>query len=96
MEKKGIDKDIISWYNSYLCNIIATIEVKGRKTHRQIKIGCPQGGVLSVLLWLIAFVELLNSFVMDDLVEIVGYADDACILINGDYLPDMYNIMNKA
>lgn len=58
--------------------------------------GCPQGGVLSVLLWIIAFDELLNSFGVNDMVEIVGYAGDACILINGDDLPMMYKTMNLA
>ena len=96
MEKKGVDKDIISWYNSYLCNRLASIEIKGKSTNRQIKIGCPQGGILSVLLWLIAFDELLNSFGLNDLVEIVGYADDACLLINGDNLKEMYGTMNRA
>jgi hypothetical protein len=64
-------------------NIIATLsgETPGASAAR----GCPQGGVLSPLLW---------SLVVDDLhwelningYYTIGYADDIAILINGKFL----------
>ena len=80
---KGVNKDIALWYKDYLTNRHAYIEIKGVKTIRQIQIGCPQGGVLSTLLWNIAFDDMLSLFNNSKLI-CVGYADDGCLLITGN------------
>jgi hypothetical protein len=57
--------------------------------------GCPQGGVLSPLLW---------SLVVDDLLWglnnngycTVGYADDIAILINGKFLQTVSEVLQTA
>jgi retron-type reverse transcriptase len=46
--------------------------------------GCPQGGVLSPLLWSLAVDELLREL-NDSGYYTVGYADDIAILINGKF-----------
>jgi hypothetical protein len=83
-ERCGIDPTICRWICAMLesRNIKATLsgETLGATAVR----GCPQGGVLSPLLW---------SLVMDDLLwelhyrgyYTVGYADDIAILINGKF-----------
>ena len=61
-----------------------------------MSIGCPQGGVLSTLLWNISFDDLLKLFDKDKEITIVGYADDGSIIITGNDLKRMYEAMNRA
>ena len=49
--KRGVDKDIALWYRDYLTDRHAHLHIKGSSTTRRIEIGCPQGGVLSTILW---------------------------------------------
>ena len=69
--------------------------IKGVQENRQLVMGCPQGGVLSVLIWSLVFDELLNKFSKGKL-KCVGYADDGCLLIEGTNLNHMYRQMNTA
>jgi hypothetical protein len=46
--------------------------------------GCPQGGVLSPLLWILVVDELIWELNDGDYYT-VGYADDIAILINGEF-----------
>lgn len=95
MLKKGINKNTVLWYRDYLTSRYAYFDIKGTKTIRHIKIGCPQGGVLSTILWSVAFDDLLNLF-NNSKITCVGYADDGCLLISGNRLPYMYGKMNRA
>ena len=92
---KGVNKDIALWYKDYLTNRHAHIDIKGTSTIRQINIGCPQGGVLSTLLWNIAFDDMLSLFSKGRII-CVGYADDGCLLITGKDLKSLYSCMNDA
>ena len=93
--KKGVNKDIALWYKDYLTNRHAYIDIKGVQTIRQLNIGCPQGGVLSTLLWNIAFDDLLGLF-NNSRIICVGYADDGCLLITGKDIKNLYLIMDEA
>ena len=42
--KKGVNRDIATWYRDYLINRHAYIAIKGVETIRNIHVGCPQGG----------------------------------------------------
>ena len=77
LEKKGVDKDIIKWYNQYLNNRVCSAELGDTKRKVKLTRGAPQGGVASpVMAWNCAFDLLLESF--DGLsTKIIGYADDA-------------------
>ena len=68
--------------------------MKGIVRTRKLTLGCPQGGVLSVLIWILAFDDLLDNFTGQ--VSCVGYADDGCLIIEGLNLPRMYKLMNEA
>jgi ribonuclease HI len=84
MKAKNIDRKIISWYGSYLQNRTVQIEYKGCKAERSLIKGTPQGGVLSPLMWNLAFESLLALFKDDDPVKINGYADDAALICAGE------------
>jgi len=82
MGRKHIDKRIINWYKHYLENRSIEIEYRGTTTHRLLTRGTPQGGVLSPMMWNLAFDSLLDLF-KDGLVKCYGYADDAALIISG-------------
>ncbi len=86
MKDHCIDEKIISWCSQYLKNRISSVEYGTRTSHRLLTRGTPQGGVLSPILWNLAFDALLKKFDKGP-VEIYGYADDAC-LITTAYKPE--------
>ena len=94
MRDRGINNSIINWYGYYLKTRVASITLKGLEVNRRLTLGCPQGGVLSVLIWILAFDDLLNIF--EEEVKCVGYADDGCLIIEGSNLEYMYRKMNEG
>ena len=79
MTKHGIEKSIVQWYGHYLKNRISTVQYGHRSEHRTLTRGTPQGGVLSPILWNLAFDSLLSQFNRGP-VQVYGYADDACLI----------------
>ena len=73
--KQGVDTNIALWYRDYLTDRHVYLHIKGSKTARRIVTGCPQGGVLSTILWNLAFDDMLNLFKGKG-IKCVGYADD--------------------
>ena len=57
--------------------------------------GCPQGGVLSPLLWNLVVDSLLVKL-NDSGLYTQGYADDICILIEGMFIPVICELMQRA
>jgi ribonuclease HI len=94
MRKRGINPQIITWYDHYIRHRTCNTTIKGIKLIRALLRGSPQGGVLSVLVWNLVFDELLDLF--KGLVKIFGFADDAALLILGRTLAHMYKQMNAA
>ena len=92
LKKKQIQPKIIRWYMNYLKNRTSTFELKGIAREISIETGCPQGGILSVLLWNVAFDMLLSRFTKGR-VRCVGFADDGTLLISGKDLHKMRNQM---
>ena len=90
MQRKGIDE-----YENYLTNRIVIVDIKGIKVTRNLHLGCPQGGVLSVIIWNLVFDRLLRFFDKGRL-KCIGYADDACLVIHGPNLNLLYKYMNKG
>jgi ribonuclease HI len=95
LRDRGIDENIVKWYENYLLNRISKVDIKGETAERDLRLGCPQGGILSVLLWNLAFDDLLKLYVNDNL-TIIGYADDGCLIIEGTNPEQMVSQMNKA
>ena len=92
---KGIPKSIALWYKDYLKMRFLSITIKGITVRKCTSIGCPQGGVLSTILWNVAFDNLLNLF-NNDRVICVGYADDGSLLLSHDNLPYLFLRLNEA
>jgi retron-type reverse transcriptase len=63
-------------------NIIVTLSGETRTVSATR--GCPQGGVLSPLLWNLVVYNLIRELNNDGYYT-VGYADDIAILINGKF-----------
>ena len=93
--KQCKDEDIIRWYKNYLTSRIAIVDIKGIKVTRNLHLGCPQGGVLSVIIWNLVFDRLLRFFDKGRL-KCIGYADDACLVIHGPNLNLLYKYMNRG
>ena len=95
MELHNFPPLITGWYAHYLGGRIATTEVKGQTARRGLTRGTPQGGVLSPLIWNTAFDSLLDLFT-EGPVEIMGFADDAALVIRGIDPPSMRDLIQNA
>ena len=95
MVKRNVDINIIKWYEHYIANRIATLQVRSTTVIMSLSRGCPQGGCLSTLAWNLVFDELLIAFKKHG-VNIVGFADDACLLVTGDSLGPLIRRINRA
>jgi len=78
------------------------MEYRGVKVERKVKTGTPQGGVLSPILWNLAFDELLDRIDPRGPVKAIGFADDLVLLAGGldpntlmDLLQPVINMVAK-
>ena len=92
LRKRDIDPVIVDWYAFYLKNRTISANLNGIEIHRKLTRGTPQGGVLSPLVWNLAFDELLETCNCGP-VKAVGFADDACLLIRS---PDPHALVGLA
>ena len=95
MMRRGIEEDIVDWYAQYIGNRIAKLQVQSSEVTIFLSRGCPQGGCLSTLAWNISFDDLLREFEKMG-VNIVGFADDAVLLVAGEALGPLFRRMNLA
>jgi hypothetical protein len=82
MRKRGFPKHIIKWYSHFLNNQESTLELDNCQFTRKLVIGSPQGGVMSPLIWNVNFDEILAKLNTKP-VKVIGFADDALIMITG-------------
>jgi ribonuclease HI len=83
MQDKRMDGSIIKWYSHYLRNRAVEVTYKGVTSTRRLTLGTPQGGVLSPLMWNLAFEGFLQLYESGP-VKCCGYADDAGLIIAGE------------
>jgi len=95
MEAKSFPPNVVKWYGQYLVSRKITVDIKGVKMNRSITKGTPQGGVLSPLMWNLAFDSLLELYETGP-VRVRGFADDACLVITGKVPWEMQRIMQEA
>jgi len=95
MKNKRFPNKIIRWYEHYLKNRSVELNHKGISQTRKLRLGTPQGGVLSPLMWNLVFDSLLEKF-EEGRVMCCGYADDAALLIAGDKPHFLVDQMNRA
>jgi ribonuclease HI len=84
MRRKGLCPIAVRWTNELLRGRTATVSLEGISRVRRVERGCPQGGVLSPLLWILLLDELLSKLreTCPSLIS-KGYADDVGLLGRG-------------
>ena len=82
MENKGISDRFCRWYEHYLMNRTITVKHNGVTLHRSLTLGTPQGGVLSPVMWNLAFESYLELF-QGSLIHVDEFVDDAALLLVG-------------
>lgn len=91
----GANSTIRSWIKQLLGNRLITADVNDGLQRATVTRGCPQGGVLSPLLWISVANSLLHRLNSAGFYT-VGYADDIAILISGNCEPIMCDLMQTA
>jgi hypothetical protein len=94
-ERHSIEPAICRWICAMLDSRNISAILSGETLRASAARGCPQGGLLSPLLW---------SFVVDDLLwglnsngyYTIGYADDVAILIIGKFLHTVSEVLQTA
>jgi len=95
VRERGLEDNCCRWIASMLeCRLIHT-SLMGSSLTAKVAGGCPQGGVLSPLLWNLVADKLLTA--TNDLgFSTFGYADDIVIIVQGKFAHTVREIMQKA
>lgn len=91
----GVPPFITSWIHNMLSNRILCSSLRQAVIRVLSLCGCPQGGVISPLLWLLVGNGLLRK--LNDLgIPTYGFADDYLILISGMCINTLFDLMQQA
>jgi ribonuclease HI len=94
-KRKGVNPFIIDWILAMLKKRILIADLKGVKVRKRPVMGCPQGGVLSPLIWLFIADALLISL-EEARIHSVGFADDFVIVVRGSIVDVVFERMQHA
>ena len=95
MEKRGLSPLVRNWVNDMLKSRTVITTLQGTTVRATVTRGCPQGGVLSPLLWCLVIDGLIQT--LEDMgVSIIGYADDITILVSGKFGATVCYVMQRA
>ena len=83
LQKRGVSESIVRWIGYMLRFRIAETSTLGCEKEKRVTQGCPQGGILSPLLWNLVVDSLLQINDMDRAVHTQAYADDVTPLSIG-------------
>jgi hypothetical protein len=81
--KHGVNYIIVQWIRATLEGHLAAANLHGYSKRVVMSRGCPQGGVLSPLLW--CLLDNLKARINGGGIYIQGYADDMCLLAVGKF-----------
>lgn len=95
LSNKNIDKHSINWILSMLIQRQISVTLGDTTKTVYAAKGCPQGGVLSPLLWSIVIDELLFNL-NTQAYHTIGYADDVVITITGNHPDTICDLMERA
>jgi hypothetical protein len=84
LAKHGVHYTTVRWFRATLEVRQAMATLGGLCRSVGVSTGCPQGGVLSPLLWCLVVIELLARL-NEGGVYTRGYADDICLLVVGKF-----------
>ena len=94
--KRRYTPDMIqNWTRSLLLTRKVQVEIGNSSRTVKATKGCPQGGVLSPLLWSLVVDELLNIMHNNDIYT-QAYSDDGTILLTGSNITELSNTMQTA
>jgi len=82
--RHGSEYTIVRWIRATLAGRVVVATLSGFSVGLAISKGCPQGSVLSPLLWCLVVDDLLSRLTGGG-VFIQGYADDICLLAVGKF-----------
>jgi ribonuclease HI len=82
LRNRGMNTKLLTWFDRYLRSRRIIVDHKGVIVTRELVRGTPQGGVLSPILWNMAFDEVLELFDRDP-IHVCGYADDLVLIGRG-------------
>ena len=91
----GLPQVIVRWINAMLRSRTVTVTVQGATVSKRVKKGCPQGGIMSPLLWNLVINSLLlliNSTSADS----EGFADDVNFLVRGIDIDTIIDICQQC
>lgn len=90
-----LPSSLVSWILAMLANRIVLARRGETEVLVQVARGCPQGGVLSPLLWCVVVDELLDLLQKAGF-QVQAYADDLAIIIHGLFTMSVGERMNVA
>ena len=90
-----VEPTLRAWIKNMLQQRAVHITVGDKTVRGTVSKGCPQGGVLSPLLWNLVVDSLLRRL-NDKGFRTIGYADDITVLISGKFEGVLCNIMQTA
>lgn len=76
-EERGVETTANRWMRSNLCDRIVQSSLAGCSVRAKVKMGCPQGGILSFNLWALFIQDLIRRLNQSCLYT-QGYVDDIC------------------
>ena len=85
LKTRNTPTPLLQWFQNYLVSRYVMVDYKGVTATRKLVKGTPQGGVLSPVLWNLAFDEVL-TLVEGTAIKAFGYADDLALVGRG---PDL-------
>jgi hypothetical protein len=91
LSRHGAEHTIVRWVRAALVGRRATASFGGHSRSFAVSKGCPQVGVLSLLLWCLVVNDLLAGLSRG--VYAQGYADDICLLAVGKFPNTVSGIM---
>jgi ribonuclease HI len=91
-----ISKTLINWIDQMLKTRIVTATMHDESVTIKTAKGCPQGGCISCLLWLLVIDDLLCELNNIGGVYALGFADDVIIYTSGKFQGTTSNIMQQA
>lgn len=94
LHRHGVCTTLITWIDNMLQNRIILL-VEGAAQKAIVAKGCPQGGVISPLLWNMVVNDLISTLNKNHYYT-VGYADDLAILISGKFVNTICELTNAA
>lgn len=95
LTERNVNKTVVDWIDAMLNTRTAESKAMDKVTQIQTTRGCPQGGVLSPLLWSLVVDELLNILNNQGLTAL-GYADDIVLITKGKYENTMCDIIHNG